>query len=186
MDVLLSTDRVRNTIVQRLRQGAVAILATDTIYGLSCDATNPTAVARIHAIKQRQRPCSIVPPSDAYARRVVVEPGPGVFDACRERYAGPWTLFFRRRPGTDDLAFADAPLVALRFPDDDILALAHDVGRPLITTSVNRTTAPFMTDLDDLDPGIAAEVDFIVWDGPRRGRPSALVYVDDDCREEPR
>ena len=39
--------------VQVLREGGVILYPTDTVWGLGCDATNPTAVARIYEIKKR-------------------------------------------------------------------------------------------------------------------------------------
>ncbi|MDX1970402.1 MAG: L-threonylcarbamoyladenylate synthase, partial [Planctomycetaceae bacterium] len=36
-----------------LRQGGLVALPTETVYGLGADATNPAAVARIFAAKQR-------------------------------------------------------------------------------------------------------------------------------------
>jgi L-threonylcarbamoyladenylate synthase len=52
---------------QSLREAAAAIKAgqvilcpTDTLWGISCDATNPTAVAEIYRIKQREERKSLI------------------------------------------------------------------------------------------------------------------------------
>ena len=39
--------------LETMRQGGVVLYPTDTIWGLGCDATNPEAVAKVYAIKQR-------------------------------------------------------------------------------------------------------------------------------------
>ena len=37
-----------------LRQGGTILYPTDTIWGIGCDATNPEAVKKVFAIKQRE------------------------------------------------------------------------------------------------------------------------------------
>ncbi len=43
-----------------LREGGIFLYPTDTVWGLGCDATNPDAVARIYALKQRSDSKSLV------------------------------------------------------------------------------------------------------------------------------
>lgn len=42
------------TVTQVLNAGGVVIFPTETLYGLGCDATNPQALLKLYAIKQRQ------------------------------------------------------------------------------------------------------------------------------------
>ena len=42
-------------IVTALKDGAVLVLPTDTVYGLVCDATNKKAVEKIYRIKKDPR-----------------------------------------------------------------------------------------------------------------------------------
>ena len=39
--------------LQVLKAGGIILYPTDTVWGLGCDATNETAVAKIFALKQR-------------------------------------------------------------------------------------------------------------------------------------
>ena len=39
--------------VEVMRQGGIILYPTDTVWGIGCDATNPTAVKRIYDLKQR-------------------------------------------------------------------------------------------------------------------------------------
>ena len=39
--------------VETMRNGGVILYPTDTVWGIGCDATNPEAVAKVYAIKQR-------------------------------------------------------------------------------------------------------------------------------------
>ena len=42
-------------IITALKNGAVLVLPTDTVYGLVCDAKNEKAVERIFEIKKRDK-----------------------------------------------------------------------------------------------------------------------------------
>ena len=66
MEILTQTElQLRGAeIANRIKKGAVFIHPTDTIYGLSCDASNKDAVKRIREIKNRpDSPFSVWVPS---------------------------------------------------------------------------------------------------------------------------
>ena len=104
---------------QRLREGGLVILPTETVYGLAADAANPRAVAAVYEAKGRPafNPLIAHVADVALARRI------GRFDARAERLAarfwpGPLTLVL---PVADeaavcDLARAGLDTVALRAP----------------------------------------------------------------------
>ena len=43
-----------------LRNGGVILYPTDTVWGIGCDATDPEAVAKVYAIKNREDSKSLV------------------------------------------------------------------------------------------------------------------------------
>lgn len=150
-----------------LGQGAVVAFPTETVYGLGADASDPAAVARIFAAKERPRfnPLIAHLPDLASALRE------GLFDAKARRLAeafwpGPLTLVVPAAPGGTvcDLARAGLPSVALRVPGS---AIARDliarVGRPIAAPSANRSggVSPTVAAhvLADLDGRIAAVLD---------------------------
>ena len=79
--------------VHALRQGRLALLPTETVYGLGADAANPAAVAAIYAAKGRPafNPLIAHVADVAAARRLAV------FDAEAEKLAAQ-ALLQRERP----------------------------------------------------------------------------------------
>ena len=47
-------------ITEILKAGGVILYPTDTVWGIGCDATSPSAVARIFSIKQRSESKSLI------------------------------------------------------------------------------------------------------------------------------
>lgn len=124
-----------------LAAGALVGMPTETVYGLAADATNPAAVARIYAAKDRPafNPLIAHVPDIAAARREAI------FDDRAEKLAerfwpGPLTLVLPvRSDGTVcELARAGLSSIALRVPAH---AVAQDLlrafGKPLAAPSAN-------------------------------------------------
>jgi L-threonylcarbamoyladenylate synthase len=182
-DLYTSVDlpRVRATISLRLARGEVAILPTDTIYGLSGNALDPKVVERILRIKGRRKPPSFIPHSIEWARLIIAAEDRARFDELIDQHRGPFTTLWRRGRGYTALpgALCSTGLVGLRLPDHWITELSASLGLPLVTTSANKTKRPFMTSLDDLDDELRREIDFIVYTGPAENRPSTIVHAYD-------
>jgi len=150
-----------------LRAGALVAFPTETVYGLGADATDPAAVAKIFAAKERPR----FNPLIAHLADRDAALAEGSFDEAARRLAeafwpGPLTLVVPAHAGTRvcDLARAGLPSVALRVPGHPIARdLLAAVDRPVAAPSANRSgrVSPTRADhvLDDLAGRIAALLD---------------------------
>jgi L-threonylcarbamoyladenylate synthase len=150
-----------------LRAGELVAFATETVYGLGADATDPRAVAAIYAAKGRPsfNPLISHTPDLAAARRE------GVFSTQAEKLAeafwpGPLTLVTPVAQGaqTCELARAGLSSIALRVPDHQVARdLLREVGRPVSAPSANVSgrVSPASAEhvLYDLDGAIAAVLD---------------------------
>lgn len=177
-----SLKSIRSDLIERLRNGQVAVFPTDTIYGFTADATNHEAVERILALKRRRTPVSCIPHGVEWARLLVSQGHRRRFDEHIESYFGRYTTLWPAEQGdrvAHPLVQTDQ-LVGIRFPDHWIRGLAAEARLPLTTTSVNRTGQEPMRSLETLDPELARGIDFVVDEGVLQNPPSVIVRCDGD------
>jgi len=150
-----------------LGAGRTVAFPTETVYGLGADASDPAAVARIYAAKERPS----FNPLIAHLADTASAQAQGVFDDAASRLAeafwpGPLTLVVPAGAGCTvcDLARAGLASVALRVPGNDIARdLLARLGRPVAAPSANRSGRVSPTCaahvLADLDGRIDAVLD---------------------------
>ena len=71
MKIIQGNKKNIKEIITALKNGAVLVLPTDTVYGLVCDATNKKAVSKIYKIKKRDKakPLGIFVKSIKYVKK---------------------------------------------------------------------------------------------------------------------
>lgn len=163
-----------------VREGQLAVLPTDTLYGVGADAFIPAAVAALLAAKGRGRdmppPVLIADPSvlDAIATDV-----PDWARALVARYwPGPLTLVLEAQHSLAwDLGDTQGT-VAVRMPDDEVaLALLREVG-PMAVSSANRTGYPASRTVVEAASQLGAAVTYYLDGGPVRGGLASTIV---DC-----
>src|SRR4051794_3459108 len=126
-----------------LMRGGLVAFATETVYGLGADATNPEAVARIFAAKGRPtfNPL-IVHASHTDMARACVADWPETAHALAGRFwPGPLTLVLPRSTIIDDIVTAGHDTVGVRIPEPPLARrLIAAAGRPIAAPSANRST----------------------------------------------
>jgi L-threonylcarbamoyladenylate synthase len=142
-----------------LGAGRTVAFPTETVYGLGADASDPAAVAKIYAAKQRPAFNPLI--AHVASREAALREG--LFSPLARQLAdafwpGPLTLVVpRAATGTvADLARAGLDSVALRMPAHPVAAaLIAAAGRPIAAPSANRsgrvspvTAAHVLADLD--------------------------------------
>ncbi|MFA5141753.1 MAG: L-threonylcarbamoyladenylate synthase [Candidatus Woesearchaeota archaeon] len=164
-------------ILEQIEKGSIFIYPTDTIYGLGCDATNPKAVQKLRDIKgQQDRPFSVISPNIDWIKEncVVTKEAEDWF----KKLPGAYTLILKTKgkniPKEVNLGQGT---IGIRIPDSWIMGLVMRLGKPIITTSVNKTGEEFMINLDTLSTDIKSKCDFIIYDNEINGKPSTIVNL---------
>lgn len=163
-------------------------IPTETVYGLGVDASNPAAVERIFAVKDRPRTHPLIVhivPAWLAAWAAEVPPAAAVLAAAC--WPGPLTLLLPRSGQVLDAVTGGRDTVGLRAPahpmTEDLLARS---GRAIAAPSANRfgrvspTTAQHV--VDDLGPRLDPARDVVLDGGPCPiGVESTIV----DCTTDP-
>jgi L-threonylcarbamoyladenylate synthase len=152
-----------------LRRGGVVALPTETVYGLAADASNPTAVARVFAIKGRPADHPLIvhiasaDQLDHWARSVP--------ETARRLAAafwpGPLTLVLLRAAHVADAVTGGLDTVALRVPSHPLaLEVLRAFGGGLAAPSANRYGRVSPTTATDVRDELGGVVDLILDGGP--------------------
>lgn len=159
--------------IEDIKNGAIFIYPTDTIYGLGCDATNKESVKLIKDLKYRDKdkPMSVIVPSIEW-----VKENCEVTDEILEKYLpGPYTLILKKKNPEFLKHVSSTDTLGIRIPDSEFTKLVQKADVPFITTSVNFAGEPFAIQISDIDKKILDSADIIIGVGKLDGRPSTLV-----------
>jgi L-threonylcarbamoyladenylate synthase len=160
--------------------GETLAAPTETVNGLSADATNAEAVARIYAAKGRPgfNPL-IVHVADLAAAQRIGEFGDEALALAREHWPGSMTLVVPLRAGAGiaSLVTAGLPTVGLRVPDHPAMqALLRAVGRPLAAPSANASGAISPTRAEHVVKSLRGRIPLVIDGGAtERGIESTII-----------
>lgn len=167
----------RELYFEKIRAGAIFIYPTDTIYGIGCIATNSTAIKKIQKIKQRTTPFSVIVPSKTWIKKNCVINKHAL--KWLNKLPGKYTLILplkNNRCSAQEVNQKSGTL-GVRIPNHWVSSIARALKKPIITTSVNVHEKKPMTSLKDLDIEIIKKVDFIMYEGVNKGKPSTIVKL---------
>jgi len=158
--------------IQRIQQGGVVAIPTETVYGLAADASQPEAVKRIFSIKGRPADHPLIVHIGSVAQvHDWAEDIPDIFWPLAEHFwPGPLTFILKKKPQVSKLITGGQDTIALRIPSHKkVLQLLVALKCGLAAPSANRfghvspTTAQhvideFGDDIDGVIDGGACEV----------------------------
>lgn len=155
-----------------LRRGGIVVYPTETAYAIGCDATSAAAKRKIHAIKGREKgkPLPMIVADAAMARRF------GRLDPMSAALAGAFW------PGPLTLVLGDS---AMRVsPHPVARGLARRLGRPVVSTSANRSGGKNPYRLADVLRDLGTAPDLCIDGGTlRKRKPSTIVRCGRDVCE---
>lgn len=172
-------------ITDAMRNGALVIYPTDTVYGLGCDIKNKSAlekIAKIKGVKLEKSNFSFICESLSNLSDYVSQIDNRTFKLLKRNLPGPFTFIL---PGSSTLpgVFKKKKTVGIRIPDNNIaIELVRELGNPVISTSIH--------DEDEVieyttDPSLIVEkwehlVDFVIDGGYGDNVASTVVDLTGD------
>jgi len=162
--------------------GEPVAVATETVYGLAADATNPDAVARIYAAKGRPgfNPLIVHVPTLAAAEELV-SLSTKLRDLAVRYWPGPLTLVapLRQPSPIASLVTAGLPTLAVRVPAHPAMrALLAAAGRPLAAPSANASGTISPTRAEHVFNSLKGRIPLIVDAGPCPGGLESTIVAE--------
>jgi L-threonylcarbamoyladenylate synthase len=166
-----------------LVDGAIGVIPTDTVYGVVARAADERAVARLYALKSRERK-----PGTLIAAGIDQLEALGLkhryLKAVEQYWPGAVSVII---PASDPkLAYLHQGKLALavRIPDDKVLQQLLKVTGPLLTSSANSPGEPTAVTPQEAKDYFGDKVDFYVDGGDLSDRePSTIIRIVDDAVE---
>jgi len=171
-------------VVALLKQGAVIIYPTDSLYAFGCDITQTKAVERICALKgidPTRVPLSFVCSSIAQISEYAQMPD-RVFKLLKSCLPGPFTFLLNGNSNLPKL-FKKKKTVGVRIPDNAIAtALVQALGNPILSTSVfvDENEPEYATLAELMEEQYEGRVDCVIDGGEGDLEPSTII----DCTTE--
>lgn len=171
-------------VVQALRDGALIIYPTDTVYAIGCDALNVRAVEQICKLKgvnPQKSNLSIVCP-DLSNLSGYAQVSNAAFKLMKRNLPGPFTFILPTSSRLPKL-YKNRKEVGIRVPANEVaLALVRELGDPLLSMSVHDEddSVEYSTDPELIHEKYAATVDIVV-DGGYGGTEASTVV---NCLED--
>lgn len=173
------SQRQIDEIADVLRNGGIAVIPTDTIYGICCDALNVKAIDRICRLKgiNPDKAALSIICNDISMAAEYSKFDNSIFRLLKEKTPGPVT-FLLRAASKLPKAFKGRKEVGVRIPDCTVArGIAEVLGNPLMTTSIEFEDEDYARNPELIAEAYSKFVDLMV-EGEEGGiKPSTII----DC-----
>jgi L-threonylcarbamoyladenylate synthase len=183
MSLNLRSKNMKEDLLSVLQNDGIAVLATDTIYGVVGKAQSKAVVERLYALKGRDevKPFIILIPSLDALEHFGIVPNDKDREIIAQVWPGPVTVILPvaedaidrleyLHRGTDALAF--------RMPaKQNLLELLRLTG-PLVAPSANPQAMPTATTVAEARHYFGSDIDYYDDEGTVQGAPSTIVKID--------
>jgi tRNA threonylcarbamoyl adenosine modification protein (Sua5/YciO/YrdC/YwlC family) len=169
-------------VVDVLKEGGVIGYPTDTIYGVGCDLFNPEAIRKIHRIKRIEgnKPLSFIC-SDLKDISRYAYVSNYAYKMMKRLLPGAYTFILNATKLVPKIAMTRQKTVGIRIPDNKIcLALAKEVGHPIISTSVYKLDESLYNDPSEIEERFGKQLDLVIDGGVIVAEHSSMIDLTDD------
>ncbi len=179
------TEEIHNAY-EVIKDGGIILYPTDTVWGIGCDATNPEAVAKIFALKQRTETQSMI---------VLMNGEKMIYNVFKEIPEAAWQIMdLSEKPTTiildnprnvaPNLINADKSLGMRLVKEPFCFKLMEKMKKPLVSTSANISGQPTPASFKEISPEIIKGVDYVVNLHREKvgGKPSTIIKLTNDSQ----
>lgn len=164
--------------IELLHAGSVAIMPTDTVYGIVARAEDPRAVAKLYKTKHREgKPGTLIAANIQQLEKLGISSD--LLSDVAHLWPNPLSIVLPVGPRLAYLHQGYDSLAVRVTKDRDMRAILEQTG-PLLTSSANMPGEPPATTLREAEEYFGDAVDFYMDGGDLSGRkPSTVVRLTD-------
>jgi L-threonylcarbamoyladenylate synthase len=147
-----------------LKNGGIILYPTDTVWGIGCDATNPEAVKKVYALKQREDCKALIClVADDRMLKKYVKKVPEVALNIIDVTDKPTTIIYDDAQNLAPNLIAEDGTIAIRIPDDEFcFQLSRKLNGAIVSTSANISGYPTPNSFKEIQQEVLKGVDYVV------------------------
>lgn len=164
---LLEDKSSLNQFCNDMKNGAVAVIPTDTLYGFAVSYNSKEAVEKVYRIKNRdaRKPLILFVTKVEELNNLGLNTSQENQLIINNNWPGALTAVLTK-PSTGELSSFNYPTIGVRAPNHkELLKLLDILPIKLLTTSANRSGEPSDTNPDNIAKEFENEVDWFIEDG---------------------
>lgn len=170
-----------NKIIDVLSNGEIAILPTDTVYGLTGDATSLKAIKLANDIKKREKPqpLLILVSSIDMLKKYTKNISDLELEVINKYWPNKLTILFEKNDLLSDELTASSLYVGVRMPNNKLLLdIINKYDKPLLSTSANIHSKDVITKTSLLEDEMRNSVSYIYDAGELSTTASTLIKIE--------
>ena len=169
-----------------IKNGGIILYPTDTVWGIGCDASNPEAVKKIYALKQREESKSmIVLMNSDRMMHTVFSQIPEVAWQILDLSEKPTTLILDNPRNVAANLIAEDKTLGVRLVKEPFcFKLMERMKKPLVSTSANISGMPTPNSFKEINRVILDGVDYVVNLHHEKiaAKPSTIIKLGNDLQ----
>lgn len=165
-----------------LNYSGIAVLPTDTIYGIHAKALAQDAVGKVYQLKSRdqQKPFIIIISSLDDLKLFNISLTPQVKTFLEKIWPNPISVILPCKDEEFSYLHRGLKSLAFRFPNNQFLLEVLKQTGPLISTSANFSGQPSATSINQVTQNFGDKIDIYIDHGELIGVSSTVLKISDD------
>ena len=171
--------RISEKVIESIKNGAVGVIPTDTIFGVIASVDYPKSFERIYEAKNRPKNKQMIHLVGSVSQlgQLGIELNDRQNESLKKIWPGPVSVIFKS-DNTLPHSHAETFTIAVRIPKDQWLRDMIKKTGPIVATSANLSGQSTPKDIEIIKKQIP-NLDFYV-DGPVQDEPSKICRMEDD------
>ena len=164
--------------------GKIVLMPTDTIWGITCDATNEFSIERVFKLKKRNKLKSLILffPNITPGEKIV-GPLSNKIKKIIKNALKPTTIIYKNHQNSiGNIKLKDNSIAIRVVKDRRCKKIISLLGKPIIATSANVSGEKNPNDFDEISQKIIDGVDFVtkMKNKNKFNQPSIIISIDEN------